>query len=56
MKVKYICLMSTMVFSSMMIDKNANFNLINLEKEDTVILNSMPDEKLFSNLLKISKG
>ena len=36
-----------MVFSSMMIDKNANFNLINLEKEDTVILNSMPDEKMF---------
>ena len=56
MKVKYICLISTMVFSSMMIDKNANFNLINLEKEDTVILNSMPDEKMFSNILKKSKG
>lgn len=56
MKVKYICVMSTMVFSSMMIDKNANFNLINLEKEDTVILNSMPDEKMFSNILKKSKG
>lgn len=33
MKVKYICLISTMFFSSMMIDKNTNFNLINLVKK-----------------------